>query len=58
MMSRTQAAALLSVSVDTFDRHVRPHLPNHSDNSRPLFKEEEIDSWVQTQRVPPRNGMH
>jgi hypothetical protein len=54
ILSKTEAAVWLGVSVSTFDRHVRPHLKDHSEHSRPRFKMDEIEAWMETQRVPPK----
>ena len=45
-VQRKEAAALLSIGVDTFDRHVRPHVPARLIGGVRLWVVEELRVWL------------
>lgn len=46
LVSREEAAALLSVSVDTFDRHVRHKVKAKMVGNRPMYSVEELRAYA------------
>lgn len=56
LLTRDEAAAHLGVSVDTFDRRIRPHLPYTRIGHRHRWSREDLDTWLQSQKVGPYEG--
>jgi excisionase family DNA binding protein len=50
-LTRQQAAARVGCSLRHFDSHVRPSLPSHPVGRGVRFKAEEVDAWLDTQKV-------
>lgn len=46
LLQRPDAAAYLGVSVNTFDRHIRPDLPEVHRGSVVLFDVDALDRWA------------
>jgi len=47
LVTRREAAALLSMSVDHFERHVQPQLKVHRSGSKVLIPRAELDRYVE-----------
>jgi len=47
-LTRPEAAAALGVSVDHFDRHVRPHLRSVACGKLRLWPVAELQKWAET----------
>jgi hypothetical protein len=50
-VSRQEAAAMLSLSVDAFDEHVRPRLPMIRVGRLLLISVRDLEQWVEENRV-------
>ena len=53
LLTRAEAAAFCRCSVDAFDEHVRPHLPELRVGRRVLFRRADVEEWLQGP-TPPR----
>jgi predicted DNA-binding transcriptional regulator AlpA len=54
LLSRHEAAAKCRVSLATFDRHVARHLTPKRIGRRVLYREKDLDEWLDEDRDPPR----
>ena len=52
-LQRQDAAALLDISVDTFDRHVRPHVPVVYVGDVRLFPVDGLRAWLDSKADRP-----
>lgn len=50
-VQRKEAAELLSIGVDTFDRHVRPHVPVVYVGAARLYPVAELQAWLDREAV-------
>lgn len=57
LLSREGAAHVLSMSVDSFDRHVRPQIRAIHCMRHPLFAVRELEQWIEASsgRVLPED---
>ena len=46
LITRAEAAALLGVSVKSFDQHVRPQLATVQVGRLPRFRRAEVEAWI------------
>ncbi len=46
LLTRAEAAAFCRVSVDSFDAHVRPELPELGVGRRVLFRRVDVEAWA------------
>lgn len=51
LVSRKDSAAMLSMSVDHFERYVQPHLPFVKTGRLLLFPLSELEAWVERELV-------
>ena len=51
-LQRQEAAQALGVGVDTFDRHIRPHLAVTRTGALRLYSIEELNRWLRDNEQP------
>jgi excisionase family DNA binding protein len=51
ILTRTEAARYLRISVRAFDMHVRGRVPEHRIGRKPLFRKADLESWLDLQKV-------
>src|ERR1041385_7733203 len=56
LLDRSEAAAYLRVGLSAFKEHVQPEVPNIRIGARVLFRQEDLDAWVDRQRAGASNG--
>ncbi len=56
LLTRTEAAEYLGLPMSTFQEHVQPHVPCVPVGARPRFTKEDLDAWVDRQKVGRSSG--
>jgi len=56
LLTKLEAAKLLRISVKTFERKVQPLVPRVKIGSKVLFDREDLQRWVDTQKVGESAG--
>lgn len=56
LLTRSQAAAYLNISLSTFQRRVQPHIPFYPLGSLVRFDPKDLDAWLDTQKVGDSSG--
>jgi excisionase family DNA binding protein len=56
-LQRQEAADALGIGVDTFDRHVKPHLRVVRVGTVRLYPVEELDRWLAEQAASPMGDL-
>jgi hypothetical protein len=53
LVSKVQAAELLAISVDSFERHVMPSVRVTRIGNRCLFAVRELEDWIERESASP-----